>query len=500
MDEFIQHCVDNDVNYVLNNKKFYEYDGIISLLRHMHNFGDDVCNIILKSCYGGYQYCDKCVILHIIRNNDIKLFKKICDLNINFYTKHLACILFCNNDELMNYFFTKYDNIQEIFESVNYESEFFDNHGNWAKPNEEKLKRIMSYGININNKIDEILIFAAKKKLIDVVKVCCDNGANKINMVLKLSVGNNNYEITEYLLSIGATTNLIDKYDLAHIDYKIFKLLLDTNYNFSEDDLGMILVNCLQNNLDMDTIYKMYSYVNNFDYLFKIEQNQGKPNTKTFYFLTWCDDLYPSYLEIFICDNYVDHIKMIIKHDPENIKKEINRLFASAISNNGIEIAQCLLDLDVNIDYSLALKVACYYGHIESFKFVLKYCNESMLNSELYNYCVYGMNCEYDYIKIKKILNIWDNNFGWEHIEIVHYLMKQNILIPTSFIKILSKEYYDKYLFEHLLLNHDATFLLKYCIHNNDLENAKYLLDNGGMFDPNLIKNENMRNLVQSYL
>lgn len=457
------------------------------------------------------------IFSNYIYKNNINLITTLVNNGIQMHNITLMNILFSNNKQLINYIVFLNIDLQLLWNKCSFEIDdlyevdlMMDN--NYSDFINDKiecinidyfvnnftcdiLKTIVEFKVDISNKVNDIMIYAMKYVGHDLVKYCYDNGADNIDYCLKVACRFNKYEFVKFMLEKGANTHLIIEKDLLYISHDIFMLLISYEYNFKQTTLNKLFTNMFVHEDDMEKIYNVYSYVNTFDQFFEDENNLDEY------------DFLPSFLEYIVSCGKFDKIKMLEKYASDKLKLHLNRLFICAMFNGRSDIGEFLLSINNNVDHKLALKLVCYCGKYEEFKFILKTFGDEGVNDDLYNACAHGTRQSFTYITT---LNspIKYNNYNYavtlkshnDYINIISYLMSCNILMPPDFIKTLVKSCYTIKIFNHLMLNHDVDMLLEYCVKYNNFGIARYLLDNGAKYDINKIKNQDMIKLFNSYL
>jgi ankyrin repeat protein len=209
-------------------------------------------------------------------------------------------------------------------------------------------------------------------------------------------------------------------------------------------------------------------------------------------------------LELLIHKNKFEHIKMIATYSMNNFKFKLDRLIIIAIANGNLEITEYLLELGAVINYDIAIKTACFFGHIHMLKYLLNY-NYS-LNSELYLMAAYGSSkdAHIGYAKLIENNTIFRNdvfNFGESYMEIFQLLMENNIGVPELvFFEILNVKYYSMEIFGYMInLGICPTFILKNCIKYDILPIIKYLLENGANCNGLCGKTDDINEVLRDY-
>lgn len=513
--DFFKCLENNDIEGIIKNASAFDDKSVLLWVwKKIDTYNDNIVDVLLGM--KNTKNIDNNHIVNIfskcIQSNNIKLITKLVNNGIHMHNINLLNILFSNNKELINYIISLNIDLQKLFDNCRFGVKDLYDVETWFVNNDyddilnnkiqhidishvitdisvENLKTIVDYGVNILHKINDIMIYSIHEGNCLLVSYCYDMGANNIDVALKVACNLKKHDIIKFLLGKGANMHLVIDKDLKQISYDIFMLLNDYEYNFSTLMLNKIFTNIFIFENDIDKIHKVFSYVNTFDHFFEKENNLSERH--------WCS----SYLECIVYEAHIDKIKMVEKYAYDNFKLCINKLFICAMGNGNIDIGNYLLDCGINVDYKVAAKVACFGNHMKSLQFIMKHFGDDCIDDDLYMAYAYGSVDMTDYIRqLNTELKYMNFRYEVNGESVTDYLISCNILMPPNFIGILNSIEYTIKIFEHLLLNHDVNLLLGYCIKYNNLKITKYLLDNGGMYNIEKIKNKDMIALVKKYL
>lgn len=534
------------VTIKLDNLTYYIYQhckksNSIKLLNYLHDTYN--INSIEGNTWSSYIYIGKCnndfidvflkyVNINIetieklfdtaISNSNMYMIKKLEDMNYNIdYTKHRGLIVY-GSIEILNYVIPQ-DYFQKAFEYCYNNSD-----RNYLKIDIDRLKYLVSVGVDITNSLDVLMMCGVKNDNFEIVKYCHDVGGIITPEMLKQAILYKYHPIINYFLDNGANISqiTIDDYDYYTFDSKIVKVLMDNNYKFTDDFKGKMFKNIIIEN-GIDDVMDTFSYIN-FDCIIDLEKYnlENYPDKKEYSHMQWslakgehfmCKYVLSPF-EYIVHDNKINHVKFVLSKCSD--KLDINKLFIVAISNNRLEMAKTLLDVDSNVDYDTAMECACLFGHYDMVMFLLKFGVE--INKNLMDMVVYGTNYSLKrigYQQILKKVNILNDIMytGEGYKKIISFLVENGINFTIETLKNLGYTYYDLDIINQLLNDgHSEYELLTVCAtivffpHSKEYSDTfnipkhyeeilEYLLNKGT--NPNIdgVTNIKMKKLLEKY-
>lgn len=432
-----------------------------------------------------------------IRYDNMYIMDKLHNIGYKLSYNDLATALFWGKIDYVNSIIHLYDNLQNIF---NDNFEHFYNIMLFKLPI-EKIKHIMSIGIDITNHLNAMALFSMKwMDDNDCVIFLHELGATNINKCIEKACESNNIILVEYFLQHGAILEI--KENIFNFPkYRMIKLLLDYEHKFSDRVIKCILQRAIQNG-DMDNIKKIFDEFDivSLDFLFEYEKN---------------NNIF-SIIQYIISNNNIDVIKFIISYNDNNL--DTNKLFIVASCNGNVEIAKLLLDVNNNVDYNLAFECACYFGQYDMVRYLLKY--DVALNNNVIWMCVYGYS--FNNIGYLKILEKCDmkndtfvmrvnkksdlyNGYNISNIVVLKILLELGLNLTIEMIREIEHINYDM-IFIHNLIDNGCNIndLLKLCVgcrntSNNMYPIVTYLLDNGGCVNVEDVKDIHMMVFLENY-
>ncbi len=502
IDLLFGYCVkNNDIEFI--NKvisRFGSHNIFKSRIKYdITNCNVDMLNIISEmECFKSIEAT--ILIPHAIDTKNIYLLSKLENAGHKLNDTQLSQIIFSSNIEMMEHIKSQNIDIQTVFDnSVIKETVSWLNSPLIIQKyqnltiNVDTIKFIMENGIDVSNKLDELVEDGIFNGNLEFIQFCYQLGTINIDSAIKLSCSSNKLDILEYLLEIGGNINVIDSNDLLNnANYQTVVLLSKYNYVFPTNILHYIFRNSFVEDVNIDEIYKLYNYVGNFNYIFHRETQFVKhvPSYTNIILASNTiahgnNKLAISDLELLVCQNKIEHIKMMATYALNNLMKEVDRLFIVAIANGRLEIAEYLLELGAVVDYELAFNVAFFFGHIHMVKYLLNY--NTNLTPELFLMAAYGSSNDNKHIGYANLIQdttIFRNdvfNIGDNYIELFQLLIDNNVRIPDfSFLGILDKKYYSVEIIGYMInLGFNPTLLLEICIKYDMKSITEYLIENG---------------------
>ena len=502
LDLLYTYCIENnDIEFI---NKVIEKFGTHNIFRNML-----ICNKIMKCnsdmlniiCEMECFKCKEATVLfpYAINTGNVDLIIKLESVGHQMDSSQLSQIIFSNNTKLIEHIKSKGVDLQNIFDNCK-----IHNTMSWLNTsfvvteyfhkglNIDSLKCIMDFGIDISSKLNELVYYSISEGNIELLKFCHELGNFDIDSAIKQSCETNKVEILEYLLQFCGNIQIIDYCELHNANYQLVELLLNNNYIFSRNRLHYIFRKVFVESVDMNEINKLFEHVKSFNYIFHREISLAKnmPQTKD---ICMCansilhgnNNIAISDLELLVQKNKFEHIKMIVTYAMDKFKLELDRLIIIAIANGHLEMTEYFLELGATINYNLAMKVACFFGHIHMLKYLLNFNNN--LAPELFLITAYGsskINSHIGYAKLIENNTIFRNdvfNFGESYIQIFQLLMENNVSVPDlKFFEILYEKYYSTEIVSHMInLGVDPNIILEICIKNNKSSIIEYLLENG---------------------
>lgn len=431
-----------------------------------------------------------------IEYNNLYIINKLQDLD-NTITERLFCnILFYGQEDYVNSAIHKCDNIQKVFD---------DNCAicNIGKMSIDKLKYFINIGINMDKHLNSLIIRTLHCNVDDNVVILLHKlGAANINEALRFACRNNNENMVTYFLNNGAIIEPLGHWNSP--TYKILKILLDNNQILNDKTIELIFVNMLKCG-NIDDIEKTYDQFDNLN-INNILQND-KNRLDNLDISKQNRHEYPTILEHIIFKNYVDVMKFIIKHNNDIL--DINILFISACCNGNVEMVELLLDVNNNVNYTLAFECAIYFGHYELVTYLFKY--DITLNNDMILMWIYGVKKDSQgYFKIlEKCDLIYDRyNFKYNHNYkgILQILFDNELKMSLEMLKILGYYDCDMNIIIHILDNNiDINEIMSVIINvpcyrtfTNQVI-IKYLLDNGANPNVDKVENAEMKVFIKNY-
>lgn len=457
-----------------------------------------------------------------ISYNNISMVKLLESMGYNFDHENHHGLIVYGKDEIFNYIIPV-DCYQEIFDEW-YNSQ----HYTYSNISLDRLKYLVNMGVDITKNLEKLIICGICNKNIDVIKFCYELFNKTTPEMLHKSVYYDNYDALNYFLDQGADINLLNPEDFKYSkDTKLIKILANNNYKHNNVVLGKIFKYCIIDK-DINDVMEAFNYVN-FDYILEMEKYyvDNYPDKEKYGCMQFSLPQGEHFMCIYVLSafeyvvhmNKIEHMKFIIKHCGN--KLDINKLFIIAVANNRLEIANMLLDVNDNVDFNTAMECACFFGHYDMVKYLLKFNVD--FNPILMDMCVNGSNYRIKktmYQVILKKVNILNDIFyyGNKHNMIIEFLIKNNINFTIEsfekfnfdkytldIVKQLLNDGYNDYeifkicaTFRHFPGKHDYNVTCD--IPKNLLEIMEYLLKLG--VNPNVdnVINDNVKKLLENYL
>lgn len=225
--------------------------------------------------------------------------------------------------------------------------------------NIDTIKILLKYNINILGKLNDLLYYASQNNFLDLVTFCVEYGECDTVIALKVACLNNNFEIMIYLLELGVVINVIDDKDLLYTGIKMIKFLLQHEYVFTTQVLFETFYILLLGTPTMEIINYMTDIGADFEQLFYTEE-----------YLSYYPDR-KSWLVNIICYNKIDVMSYLVNNYAD--KLDFDKLIIMSIVNGKVDMAKYLLTVKPEFDIckSNIFIEACYYGHLNSVKYLL---------------------------------------------------------------------------------------------------------------------------------
>lgn len=507
---------DDEIKNILSMKQYNFVDTISAMFRYSIKNNDEelLDNLIVK--YDDYDFWEKydlClteignannVIIdkiltiknfipenmselyeHSVRCGNIYLLDKLSKLRCIPNKRNLAMALFYGPNEYVDSIIHMYNNNpQKIFE------DYFGEIGGYYKLTSSKIKHILSIGVDISKYLNMMVLDAIEYEDNDeLVKFLHQLGATNIDEILEQSCMYENINLMKYFLQCGATIDTNNMINYRKTNYDVVKLLLDYNYNFSNDVINNIFVKMLKNN-DIFDIECMFDQFDNLN-LKNIFENEN------------CENYDATILDHIIFHNKLDNMKFIIKHNGNNLN--IKKLVMIASLNGHIDIVKILLDVNDDIDYNDALKCAITFGHYDMIKYLLKY--DIVIDDDMLQLCIIGIKSNNN--KLFEKYNITYQKFKTNFIylddrsKILNLLFDCGAKLTFEMFEKIEYCYYELPIVIHMIESgYDVNKIFdKYVTYCNTkyivkLQIIKYLLDNGA--NPNIIEIANTT--IKKYL
>ena len=291
----------------------------------------------------------------------------------------------------------------------------------------QMIKLLVEHNIDISNKINDLLLHAIQSNILDLAMMCLESECD-INTALKVGCINNNLEMMEHLLQLGADINVINGDDFAYIKLPSIKFLIQYKFIFNVEDISKVFHLILFSDCMVADIEYMLDIGANFDKIFMTERIVSER----------------SWFEFIVWKNKFDIMKFLATRYLDYLLPELNRLFLVSVVCDKVDIMEYILSLGANIDpdYSKqAFILACWYGHLGVVTHLLdKGVDINSIEDHLFtliakkkNSRVFNGRERYDtYINKYIPLRYYGAVVGNQHLQILKLLIGYGFYIPND--------------------------------------------------------------------
>jgi hypothetical protein len=346
--------------------------------------------------------------------------------------------------------------------------------------NSETIRLLIQNGIDISLQLDNLLLFGALKNMLDMVSLCVELKATKLNIAFEISCNNNCLDIINYLLGIVPDLSVTNNMNLDKANSETVVLLLKNEIHIDPQTLNRIFLDCFVTENDITKSLELMEYGVDpnclFDQEICLQEITINPSN---IIRTMMSGHSKSKLEFLVVSNKRSQLDYLANNYFSRLEPELNRLFIVALANGCTSMAIYLLDLGANYELccTQALIASCFIGHMKSVRFLL---DKGMKLNELEENLVmivmqghktlYGTTNYYD--KLITNNDTFRNDkfiFGKDHMIIFQLCIEQQVLFPgMSLLEVLPKEFYVESVFAYLILNNvDLNHL--FTVHQYDL-------------------------------
>lgn len=393
------------------------------------------------------------------------------------------------------------------------------------------VKLFIDNDISILTNLNDIFFSNIMLGNLDSVEFLVETFECDINSGLDVCCRNKNSSIMIYLLKNGADINTITPNAVLNTDINIMKILIDHNYPVHQNALDIFLIKQFTLDKELDNVYYLIKNGANVHYLFEYDKNNAKNNNielKKSTVMTGRWEWVNSPLEFIVTDGKFNIIKFLADDYLNELRPELNRLFAIAVANGRLDIAGYLIDLGAIYDDKLLL-VACFFGHLQMINFLLKLGTNFNNVDDVFSIMLDGKFCRdkpsktYTNIILTDMFRNDMYNYGDEYVNILRLLLVCNVNKPDwRFLERLPIEFYEIDIFIHFISNDTNTVenfrgqhLLVKSISNRKMDMIKFLLQymseqKSDKLDESILteelitvininKDEELKNLLKSY-
>lgn len=452
---------------------------------------DIVDNKLIAHIVQNYNLCE--IILNLMDLTPITIesyiyhiiqFQKISSLDLFFQhglymnTEQIEFAIKLNCLEVMEYILSNnYYNVQDIFNNYNVNmSNRQSVRYNKFVPNVaetvisiDMLKMLTKYGIDLSMKNNDILQYASRTNLIDIVTYCIKSGlVCDLNSALQHSCLANRINIMIYLLQNGADINCIEDYNIRD-NAEIIKFLIESGYEVPILKLSIVFMTEFVSTDNIPDILWLVEYGADpciiFDRETYLEKN---PTEMRAYGRNKHPECSNSHLEYLVGMGKMSHIKYLADIHFDKLQLELDRLIIIACTNGQIPMVEFLLDLgaDITAKDNLSLKSACYFGQIDIVKLILsKGIDIHNITDNLFMFVAYGpadkecFHIESSYYNKLVEYNLIFRNDLYQyvnyHADIINLLIAMNYIAPPAVLifAILTKELLTTELISYMITN-----------------------------------------------
>lgn len=334
-----------------------------------------------------------------------------------------------------------YGHIEDVKLAFN-SCEFHGYNTKFEWPNFIKMITLLSvYDINIDDKLDKILLFGVRNKMIEMVMFCLEKNSDlKLNDAIKMACEYDNNDALTYLIKMGGNIDCIIDEDIYDVSIATIKCLIGHNYNVSLNILNEMLYDELSGN-NLDNIKYLIASGAELDSIF--EKEHDEKNFKKRYDKYDDESWVSSSLEIIVVYGRIHLLKFLIENCYDLMILEMDRLFVISSANGQIDIMKYILGLGVNYDVfeNEAFVMACMMGHLESVKLLLNIgLDVDNVKWDLFKIVVEGCGCATGYVSniyddvVKNSKSFMNDTYwyGDKHLDILKLLLAYNIPIPNE--------------------------------------------------------------------
>lgn len=481
-DLFNNSCINILCENIIKPNKFDTF----KIIMDNSNFDDTIMNTITLS------------IIYYLNENAMLYFKVISEKGFKFSDFHVKEAIINNNHHLIQYFFNEGYDIQTIFESLK------SHHYN---VNLDMLK-IMHNNIDISKHINGIYIIALGCGKLDVIIYLLDHFQElELGLGMSKAFNGGQIEILKYLLGRGANITDIEPIEnISEMKIETFKFLVHCGYPVTTLEYDKLLIKYFMNNDIQDVAYIVEYDNDHHKHIENIvnKNTQMSNSLKALMLFSFDNSEWSQPLEYIVSNGKIDHIKFLVDNYYDLIQPKINNMFVIACANGQIDMMKYLLGFDVDINIK-AIKVACFFGHLEVVKILLELGEVFDDGDDLFLIVLTGYYLGRKASDVYDMLvdgDIFKNDVyyhGNGHWKIIELLMAYNVDVgKCEFMPLIKNDYglmdFYKYIINHVSDVNEkfgGMYLLDTVIINKNYDVMKMLLENGvNAFDKSNIEND----------